>query len=44
MSVEIILSHKHIQLDAYNHAVLNLKATFASLPPNIFALYKVLIK
>lgn len=41
MSVEIILSSKQIELDQYNHAVLNMKALFASLPPAIVALYKV---
>ena len=41
MSVEIILSHKQVILDDYNHSVLNLKATFAALPPNIYTLYKV---
>ena len=41
MSVDIILSSKQIELDQYNHAVLNLKAVFAALPPAIVALYKV---
>lgn len=41
MSVDLILSSKQIELDQYNHAVLNIKAIFAALPPAIVALYKV---
>lgn len=41
MSVELILSHKQVVLDPYHHSTLNIKATFAALPTNIYALYKV---
>ena len=41
MSVELILSHKQVVLDPYHHSTLNIKATFATLPTNLYALYKV---
>ena len=41
MSVDIILSSRHLELDQSLQAVLTLKAIFASIPPSILALYKV---
>lgn len=41
MSVEVILSSKQVELDQNSQAVLNLKATFATVAPSISALYKV---